>query len=106
PVKGGHRAMGSTFADWQPRYAERGVATFPVVIGASGKKPGVVGYLRVGLKASGQLAIKFPDASSFGFSCGKYNRITVVDMDDTDPAIIRGAERLFGRSPLIWRTGS
>jgi hypothetical protein len=95
-----------TFADWQPQYAERRVATFPVTIGRDEKKPSVVGYMKVGLRGSAQLANKFPGASSFGFTCGPSNGITVVDMDDTDPTIVREAERLFGRSPLLWRTGS
>jgi hypothetical protein len=95
-----------TFADWQPKYAERGVATFPVNISEIGdKKPAISGYLKTGLRASGQLALKFRDAQSFGFACGAQNRLTVVDMDDPDPAIIQEASRLFGHSPLIWRTG-
>jgi hypothetical protein len=80
-----------TFADWQPQYAERRVATFPVTIGGDEKKPSVVGYMKVGLRGSAQLANKFPDASSFGFSCGPQNGLTVLDMDDADPAIIKEA---------------
>jgi hypothetical protein len=65
----------------------------------------VKGYLRAGLRASEQLAIKFADAASFGFACGKRNRLTVLDMDSQDESILAVGERLYGPSPLIWRTG-
>src|SRR5438477_2709408 len=94
-----------TFAEWQPRYAERGVATFPVSITADQKKPRTAGYLRTGLGGSALLAIKFAEAQAFGFACGPQNRLTIVDMDDSDERIIDEAERLFGVSPLLWRTG-
>ena len=93
------------FADWQPEYAKRGVALFPVTIGADTKKPSVTGYLKLGTRRSAELALKFPEARSFGFACGPRNRLTVVDIDDPDPALLREAQRLFGRSPLIWLTG-
>ena len=96
---------GALFAQWQPRYARHGVATFPVKIVGDDKKPATSGYMKTGLRGSGQLAIKFADAQSFGFMCGRRNRLTVVDMDDTDSAIVKEGERLFGRSPLLWRTG-
>jgi Primase C terminal 1 (PriCT-1) len=93
------------FADWQPKYAKFGVATFPVEITADNKKPSISGYLKTGIRGSAQLALKFAEAQSFGFACGSRNRLTIVDMDDTDPAIIDEGERLFGCSPLLWRTG-
>jgi hypothetical protein len=97
----------SVFADWQPVYAKHGVATFPVQVTPDNqKKPLVVGYLKTGLRGSGQLALKFADARSFGFACGSRNRLTVIDMDSTDSAIVDEGERLFGHSPLVWRTGS
>ena len=59
------------FADWQPRYAERGIATFPVSSNRVGeKKPLVSGYLRTGLRGSAKLATKFPTAEGIGFACG------------------------------------
>ncbi len=93
------------FSEWQPRYAQHGVATFPVQIIGNDKKLATKGYLKTGLRGSAQLAAKFADAKSFGFGCGPYNRLMVVDMASTDPAIIREGERLFGQSPLLWRTG-
>src|SRR5688572_1687188 len=95
----------SCFAEWQPRYAEHGIATFPVEIADGNKRSATKGYLKTGLRGSGQLAIKFPDARSFGFGCGRRNAITIIDMDNTDPAILSEGERLFGCSPLVWRTG-
>ena len=95
----------AAFAEFQPLYAARGVATFPVTVANDNKVPSIRGYMKTGLRGSAQLAMKFGDADSFGFVCGKYNRITVVDMDSTDPAIVGEGERLFGTSPLLWRTG-
>src|SRR3979490_1216706 len=94
-----------TFAEWQPVYARHGVATFPVEVTAENKKPSTGGYLKTGLRGSTQLAAKFGEAKSFGFACGAHNRVTVVDMDDTDPAIVKEGGRLFGRWPLLWRPG-
>lgn len=94
-----------TFATWQHQYAEHGIATFPVKVTAEGKRPLTKGYLKTGLRGSAELARKFPDAESFGFACGRLNRVTVVDMDSTDEAIVREGERIFGPSPLLWRTG-
>jgi hypothetical protein len=94
------------FAQWQPRYAERGIVIFPVIITPDGnKKPAVTGYLKIGPRRSAESAIKFADAAAFGFACGPRTRITIVDLDDTDEAIIREGERLFGVSPVLWRTG-
>lgn len=96
----------SNFAAWQPRYAAHGVATFPVVVADGNKRPAITGYDKIGLPGSYQLAIKFAEARSFGFMAGGRNRLTVLDLDDTDPAILKESERLFGPSPLVWRTGS
>jgi hypothetical protein len=93
------------FTEWQAEYAKYAVATFPVSVGPEGKKPCVTNYTRVGLRASAELALRFPEAHSFGFCCGPRSRLTVVDMDDKDPAIVDEAQRIFGRSPLVWRTG-
>jgi hypothetical protein len=93
------------FATYQPLYAAHRVATFPVEIANDDKKPATRGYLKTGLRGSAQLVIKFPEAESFGFACGKYSRIFVADLDSTDPAIVSEGERMFGPSPLHWRTG-
>ena len=59
--------MSGVFAEWQPRYAQHRVATFPV----ENKIPCVRNWKKVGLKASTQLALKFAAADAFGFQCGK-----------------------------------
>jgi len=94
--------MTGSFAEWQPRYAKHGVATFPV----ENKVPSVRNWQRMGLRASSQLALRFTEADAFGFQCGKFNRITLIDIDSRDEGIVREAIKLFGESPILWRTGS
>ncbi len=96
------RGRVNAFAEWQPRYAEQGVATFPV----EDKRPCVQGWQNVGLRGSAQLALKFPEAEALGFQCGPRNRITLVDIDSADDTIVAEAVKLFGESPVLWRTGS
>jgi hypothetical protein len=98
--------MTDTLAVWQPRYAERGVPLFPVKITAEQKRPCVRGYLYTDVARSAQFALAFPDAEAFGFPCGSRSRLTVLDLDSKDPAIIGEGEGIFGESPLVWRTGS
>lgn len=94
--------MTGLFSEWQPRYAEHKVATFPV----NGKRPCVRSWDKVGLRGSAQLAMKFADADAFGFQCGERSRITLIDIDSRDERILGEAIRLFGELPIIWRTGS
>lgn len=89
------------FAEWQPRYAEHGIATFPV----REKRPAVKGYLKIGLDASRQFAVKFPIEDSFGLACRR-NRITVLDVDAPDERLLADAMSEFGPSPFIVRSGS
>lgn len=89
------------FAEWQPRYAERGIATFPV----REKRPAVSGYLKMGVSASQQLAIKFSNDNSFGLACRR-NRISVLDIDAPDERLLADALSEFGPSPFIVRSGS
>jgi Bifunctional DNA primase/polymerase, N-terminal len=90
------------FAEWQPRYAKHRVATFLV----ENKRPCIQHWQKVGLRGSSQLAMKFSDADAFGFQCGKANRITLIDIDSRDEGAVREAIKLFGESPILWRTGS
>ena len=76
--------MTGVFAEWQPRYAKHSVATFPV----ENKVPCVRNWQKMGLPASSQLAIKFPDADAFGFQCGKSSRITLIDIDSRDEGVV------------------
>src|SRR5215216_5136377 len=94
------------FSDWQPRYAEHGIAIFPVVIDGSRKRPAVKGYLKVGSILSRELALRFPDNDAFGFALGRSNRITVLDVDTPDERVLSDALAKHGASPLIVRSGS
>ena len=93
--------MSAIFSEWQPRYAAHNVATFPV----QDKRPRVRGWQNVGLNGSAQLALKFPTAEALGFKCGARNCITVIDIDTNDQGVVEEAVRLFGESPILWRTG-
>ncbi|MBZ9888961.1 bifunctional DNA primase/polymerase [Mesorhizobium sp. BR1-1-3] len=94
--------MSGVFAEWQPRYAEHNVATFPVT---DSKVPAVKGYLRVGLNASEQLAMRFPDNDAIGIACRR-NRITVLDVDTPDERVLADALSRHGQTPFIVRSGS
>ena len=90
------------FADWQPAYAEAGVATFPM----DGKKPRVANYQKAGVNASAQWARKFGDSDAFGFLCGKNSRLTVLDIDEPDETLLADSLDVFGASPVVVRTAS
>lgn len=90
------------FSEWQPRYAEHGIATFPV----RDKVPCVSNYLKMGIPASKQLAIKFPAAEGLGLACGKRTGITVLDVDSPDERLLADCLSEFGPSPFIVRSGS
>lgn len=94
------------FATWQPRYAECGIATFPVAADGGGKKPAVCGYMRVGPEASRQFVLKFPANDSFGFVCGRRNGITVLDVDSKDEGVLSDAISRHGQTPFVVRSGS
>jgi bifunctional DNA primase/polymerase-like protein len=72
----------------------------------AGKVALVRHWQKVGLKGSSQLAMKFADADAFGFQCGKRSRITLIDVDSRDQRTVGEAVKLFGESPILWRTGS
>lgn len=91
------------FSQWQPRYAQHGIATYPV---GDAKIPMVRQYQRIGLHASSELALKFGEASNFAFLAGGRSRISAVDVDTSDERVWHEAERLFGSTPLWIRTGS
>lgn len=92
--------MPGLFAQWQPRYAEHGLPTFPV----HEKRPAVRGYLKIGLTASEQFAVRFPTANSFGIAC-KRSRITVLDVDTPDERLLADALSEFGPTPFIVQSG-
>lgn len=92
---------GGVFAEWQPRYAEAGIPTFPV----RNKKPAVRGYLKTGPNVSRQLAGKFGDAMALGFAC-KRAGLTIVDVDTPDENVLADALAEYGDTPVIVRSGS
>ena len=95
-----------TFARWQPRYAEQGVALVPCEIVDGRKKPLVEHPERFGCRGSAKIASKFPDALVFGFYAGERSRITVLDVDVPDERILRDALDRHGPTPFIVRTAS
>ena len=60
--------MSGVFSTWQPAYAERGIATFPI---GEAKKPSIRGWQKVGLRGSAELAKKFADADALGYVTGR-----------------------------------
>lgn len=96
----------SAFADWQPRYAEHGVATFPVTMAGGEKRPAVKGYLKLGADVSRQLVMRFPDADALGFALGSRSRVTVLDVDSPDERVLADALGRHGDTPIIVRSGS
>jgi hypothetical protein len=92
-----------TFARWQPRYAEHGVALIPC---DAQRKPLVAHPQLFGCRGSTEIARKFPDATAFGFYAGERSRLTVLDVDTTDERVLRNALNRHGPTSLIVRTGS
>jgi hypothetical protein len=99
-----------TFALWQPAYAERGIATFPVEVVSIGgnqiKKPMISHYNKVGLRGSKQLAFKFSDVDMLGFMCGPRSKLTVLDIDSSNEAVLGHAIARHGITPIVVRTAS
>jgi hypothetical protein len=95
-------SAGGVFAEYQPRYAEHGIATFPV----RDKRPAVRGYLRMGLPASRQLVKRFAAEAGIGFACGERSGVTVVDVDSPDERLLADALDQFGSTPFIVKSGS
>src|SRR5438094_2648292 len=95
--------MSGIFSRWQPRYAERGIATFPVT---AEKTPATKGYLRTRIPGSTQLAEKFQHADAFGLACGRHNNVTLVDIDTADEKVLADALSTYGNTPVISRTAS
>jgi hypothetical protein len=96
------------FPRWQPEYAARGVATFPVMVTDKAKRPAITHYGKVGLPGSAALAMKrqFANADAFGFMAGVRSSVTILDIDSSDEKILAKALDRHGSTPLIVRTGS
>lgn len=92
-----------TFAEFQPRYAEHGIAALPV--DAIKKKPLITEPQRLQIADSARLARQFHNAG-VGFWAGARNRITVLDVDDASETEMADAMLRYGQSPLVVRTPS
>ena len=92
------------FADWQPAYAEAGIATFP--IDGEAKRPRVKEFAKGGKPASCGWAAKYGDSSAFAFMCGERNRLTVLDLDAADERLLADAFAKVGSSPVVIQTPS
>jgi hypothetical protein len=91
-------------AEWQPVYAEHGIALFPIK--AKEKKPAIRNWIKVGLEGSADLARKFAAFDSFAFVVGPRSGITVLDVDTPDERVLMDAMARHGESPFIVRTHS
>lgn len=91
------------FAQWQPIYAQRGIATFPCT---ETRAPAVRNYHRFGLPASAALTSRFSAASALGFMCGKRSGITPLDIDCKDERVLADALDRHGKTPVVVRSGS
>jgi hypothetical protein len=104
------------FRDWQPRYLEQGIATFPMAFerlddGKINKKPLVRGYLRIGTERSRELASKpqFAECNGIGFRVDQLYggpRLTILDIDTTDEGEVPKAIERHGDTPIIVRTAT
>src|SRR6516225_4010178 len=95
--------MSGIFSRWQPRYAEHGIATFPI---GEAKKPRIRGWQKVGLKGSTELANKFGDVDALGYVTGRRSNVTVLDIDTTDEKVAEDAIRRHGQPAIVTRTVS
>ena len=93
--------MSGVFSLWQPRYAEKRIATS----GVGRTKASHENWSKIGLKGSEQLAAKFPDHDALGFPLGPRSAVTIVDVDVKDPAPLDDTQARCGRSPFIVETG-
>jgi hypothetical protein len=95
--------MSGIFSRWQPEYAARGIATFPV---DGEKRPRIRGWQKVGLKGSGELAAKFNDTDALGYVTGQRSKVTVLDVDIADEKVLDGALQRHGQAAIVTRTAS
>jgi hypothetical protein len=99
----------AVFDTWQPRYAARGIPTFPVRFevlpsGKVDKVPMVKHWQSFGLPGSTALTRKFADAQGIGIALGTRNGLAVVDVDTTDENVVADVLSYYGPSPLIARS--
>jgi Bifunctional DNA primase/polymerase, N-terminal/Primase C terminal 1 (PriCT-1) len=99
--------LAGTFATWQPEYAARGLATFPLR-SDDRKRPAVGNYNRMGMNASRQLAMKWGDAEGLACMAGSRNKLTIIDIDARGAEgerLLADVQREAGEARFIVRTG-
>ena len=99
--------MAGTFATWQPEYAARGIATFPLR-SDDRKRPAVGRYNRMGLPASRQLLMKWGEAQGLACMAGSRNKLTVIDIDARGAEgerLLADVQREVGEARFVVRTG-
>ena len=99
----------AVFDTWQPRYAARGIPTFPVRFevlpsGKVDKVPMVKHWQTFGVRGSTALTRRFADAQGIGIALGTRNGLAVVDVDTTDENVVADVLSYYGPSPLIARS--
>jgi Bifunctional DNA primase/polymerase, N-terminal len=98
------------FTEWQPRYLAERIATFPVIIDETGKRPAVKHYLKMGTDRSTELAGKpqFANCNGIGFRVDRpYGpKITVLDIDIADEREVTRAIERHGDTEIIVKTAS
>jgi hypothetical protein len=99
--------MAGIFATWQPEYAARGLATFPLR-SDDRKRPAVGNYNLMGINASRRLAMKWGDAEGLACMAGHRNKLTVIDIDARGAEgerLLEDVQREVGEARFIVRTG-
>ena len=81
------------FSKWQPHYAEKRIATFPV---GHDKRPQIKRWNELGLNGSAKLAKRFTEANALGFQVGSRSQITVLDVDTRNEGVLADALREHG----------
>jgi hypothetical protein len=106
----GSLIMAGIFATAQPEYAALGIATFPFDATEEVKRgPLVTNYQKMGLPASRQMALRFPDAPGIAAMAGTRNKLTIIDVDERGAAgerLLADVQRQFGDAKVITKTGS
>lgn len=102
--------MTGIFGTAQPKYAVLGIATFPFDATEQVKRgPLVSHYNRMGLRASSQMVLSFPDAPGLAAMAGERNKFTILDIDEHGAAgerLLAEVQLEFGDSKVVVRTGS
>jgi hypothetical protein len=92
-----------TFSQWQPVYAEHGIATIPF---SPEKKPLVKHPQKFGLRGSASLTDKFGDVERFAMYAGHRNKVSGIDVDVADETVLIDAIDRHGHTPIVTRSGS